>query len=299
MQDNHPMNGRLTHKSVLLNEVINILDPKPGEFFIDGTMDGGGHARAILEKISPNGIFLGLDWDNRMIENFRLDGKYRNKTILISDNFKNIPLILKAKKLEKANGLILDLGFSSEQIEAGGRGFSFLRNEPLKMTYSDSFKPAYEWLNRLRIAELAKIIKDFGEEKFANQIAHAIKKNLPILTSGKLVDVIRAAVPKSYERGRINPATRTFQALRIFVNEELENLKEILRIVPQILLPNGRLAIISFHSLEDRIVKNAFRELQKSGQAEILTKKPIISSRAETLINPRSRSAKLRAISII
>ena len=293
------MNSRLTHKSVLLNEVIKILDPKPGEFFIDGTMDGGGHARAILEKISPNGIFLGLDWDSRMLENFRLDGKYRNKTILVSDNFKNIPMILKAKKLEKANGLILDLGFSSEQIEAGGRGFSFLRNEPLKMTYSDSFKPAYEWLNRLRIAELAKIIKDFGEEKFASQIAHAIKKNLPILTSGKLVDVIRGAVPKSYERGRINPATRTFQALRIFVNEELENLKEILRIVPQILLPSGRLVIISFHSLEDRIVKNAFRELQKSGQAKILTKKPIISSRAEILTNPRSRSAKLRAISII
>ena len=290
----------MEHVPVLLNEVIKILDPQPGEFFIDGTLGGGGHAREIIKKVEPNGKFLGIDWDNAAIGKFRSSVvSHKPSVILINDNYKNIPMILKEKKLGKADGALLDLGFSSEQLTDSGRGFSFLRDEPLFMTYSKETKPAYRVLSEENESNLKQIIREFGEERFAGRIARAIKKNLPILTSGKLAAVAAGAVPGNYERGRIHPATRTFQAIRIFVNRELENLKIFLEEVPSILNPGARLAVISFHSLEDRIVKNRFRELKTEGLAELLTKKPIIAEAGEIRGNPRSRSAKLRAIKIL
>ncbi|HXF44349.1 MAG TPA: 16S rRNA (cytosine(1402)-N(4))-methyltransferase RsmH [Candidatus Paceibacterota bacterium] len=289
----------MTHEPVLLKEVIEVLSPKKGEFFIDGTVDGGGHAREILKKISPGGKLLGIDWDKRMIDERRKELAGRNDVILENDNYTNMVDILKKKKLGKADGILLDLGFSSEQLESSGRGFSFRRNEPLLMTYSADQKPAHQILREYSEKKIAEIIKDFGEERFAVRIAKAIKKNLPILTSKKLADVIARAVPANYEHGRIHPATRTFQALRIFVNRELDNLRQFLEIVLQVMNPGARLAIISFHSLEDRIVKKEFREWRQEGFVEILTKKPITASIEEKKSNPRSRSAKLRAIKVV
>lgn len=297
----------MAHLPVLLNEVIEILRPKQGEFFIDGTMGNAGHAVGILEKIGPQGKLLGVDWDKNAIERLkieRLSAKGGKNVILVNDNYANLPEILKRNNLPKADGLLLDLGISSEQLENSGCGFSFsarggqANDEPLLMTYSLKEKPAYQWLEELKGFELAKIIKDFGEERYASRIARAIKKNLPIKTSRRLAEIVSESVPKNYERGRIHPATRTFQALRIFVNRELENLKDVLSKTTEILNPGGRLAVISFHSLEDRIVKNVFRELVKDSSAEILTKKPIRPSAEEILNNPRSRSAKLRALVI-
>jgi len=291
------------HIPVLSKEVIEVLNPREGEFFIDGTVDGGGHAVAILEKIMPGGKFLGLDWDKKMIKNFKKKiigyNFPNNKIILINENFKNIPMILKNKKLGKADGLLLDLGFSSEQLESSGRGFSFKKDEPLIMTYSDSQRPVREWLELLKEFELAWIIYKFGEERYARRIARAIKNNLPIQTSKKLAELIEKVLPKNYERGRIHPATRTFQALRIFANEEIENIKELLLKINDVVNVGGRLAVITFHSIEDRLVKNIFRNLAKEKKVEILTKKPIQPSQREVRLNPRCRSAKLRALKVL
>jgi len=308
------------HTPVLLNKVIEYLDPKPGEFVIDGTVDGCGYASAILERLGNSGKFLGIDWDWRMvrggcskIKNFEQRGI---KISLVNDNFANMPNLLEQGNFGKAEALVLDLGFSSEQLEHSGRGFSFLKDEPLKMTYSDTLEPVKDILKRLSIDELAKIINDFSQERFARRIAEAIKKRekaKPIETAKDLATVIAAAVPKNYERGRIHPATRTFLALRIYANKELENLETILKNLTLILKPGGRIVIVSFHSLEDKLVKNYFRDYAKGGSdpakrdyyspkvgtVKILTKKPIVPDREEIKENPRARSAKLRAAIII
>ncbi len=289
----------MEHKPVLLDEVMKILSPKPGETFVDGTIDGGGHAKEILGRVTPYGTLVGIDWDKNMVEKLKsLITSQKSRVILVNDNFKNMAEILEKEKINKVDGVLLDLGFSSEQLESSGRGFSFLKDEPLLMTYSDKTKPAYRAISEESESNIAKIIKNFGEERNAHRIARTIKKNLPIMTSRKLAEVVASAVPKNYERGRLNPATRTFQALRIFVNQELENLKMFLETVPQILNLGGRLAVISFHSLEDRIVKNEFRRWKQNGLAEILTKKPITPSPEEIKNNPRSRSAKLRGLKV-
>jgi len=200
--------------------------------------------------------------------------------------------------LGKANGLLLDLGFSSEQLEGSSRGFSFTKDEPLLMTYSDDSEPAKEVLRKLGTKELAKIIFELSGEKYAMRIAKAIKDRervQPIKTTRELREVIVGAVPDNYERGRIDPATRTFQALRIYTNDELGNLKRVLGSMPRILKSGGRVVVISFHSLEDRIVKELFRDMARRGELQILTKKPIVPSTLEISQNPRSRSAKLRA----
>ncbi|MDP3901494.1 MAG: 16S rRNA (cytosine(1402)-N(4))-methyltransferase RsmH [bacterium] len=273
----------MIHQAVLLKEVIKVLDPKPGEFFIDGTAGAGGHSQAIGEKIGDKGRLLAIDWE---------------KT---GENYADLPKILKDKHLGKADGLLLDLGFSSDQLISGS-GFSFLKDEPLIMTYSSDNDPAKDVLLELTEDELADVIKTYGEEHYAKRIAEAIKeqeKRKPIDTTGELVAAIKRAVPPNYENGRINPATRTFMALRIYVNRELENLEILLQQLDKILKHNGRVAIISFHSLEDRLVKNYFRDLAKENKLEILTKKPIVASQEEIINNPRSRSAKLRAAKIV
>ena len=290
----------MSHTPVLLKEVITALAPGQGEFFIDGTAGSGGHAEAVLNKIGPKGKLLLIDWDQKNIE--KLEEKFQKNTniILVKENYGNLLGLMHKMNFPQADGLLLDLGFSSEQI-GDGRGFSFMAGgEPLIMTYSNEAKPLRQFLRETNIKELTEIISKFGEERYARRIAEAIIKNRHhIETSGELSELIRQAVPKSYERGRIHPATRTFQAFRIYLNQELDNLKKILNYLTEILKPGGRVAVISFHSLEDRIVKNYFRELSQKGRLKIMNKKPIIASPEEIAENPRSRSAKLRAATII
>ncbi|OGZ00486.1 MAG: 16S rRNA (cytosine(1402)-N(4))-methyltransferase [Candidatus Liptonbacteria bacterium RIFCSPLOWO2_01_FULL_53_13] len=290
------------HTPVLLHEVLEALDPRPGEFFIDGTIDGGGHAREILSRIGEKGKLLGVDWDEGMIRARREEWKGKKNVALTCGNYAEIPKIMKAafakrSGVPKADGLLLDLGFSSEQIASSGRGFSFMRNEPLLMTYSDSRVPVRELIAGMRADELERVIREFGGERMAGRIARAVKergRKKRILTTGELAEAVRNAVPKGYERGRIDPATRTFQALRIYANGELENLETLLGAIPEIMNQGGRVAIITFHSLEDRIVKTHFKKLAQEGTVELITKKPIVPAREEILQNPRSRTAKLR-----
>jgi len=290
----------MIHRPVLLNEVIEVLAPKAGEFFIDGTIDGGGHALAILEKLGPTGKLLGLDWDEKLI----LEAKKRlpKKGVkLINDNFKNLAEILKKNHLPKADGLLLDLGFSLWHLEKSQRGFSFQikeKDEPLIMTYSLSQKPLWQWLKELKINQLAEIIKKFGQERYAFRLAKMIKKNPPKTTSA-LVKIIKTALPKNWKHQRLHPATKTFLALRIFVNQELENLEIVLSKLEDIVKSGGRVAIISFNSLEDRLVKNAFKKLVKNQKGLLINKKPILPTLQEIKANPSCRSARLRAIKIL
>lgn len=298
----------MEHVPVLLHEVITFLDPHPGDFIIDGTVDGGGHAREILGRITGTGTLLGADWDEALLAQCRerLAG-YRN-AVLVHANYADLPQVIEANAARlpaaQADGLLIDLGFSSEQLEASGRGFSFSeasKDEPLLMTYDDSRTPVAALLRELSEAELADVIYEFGGERYSRRIAKAIKergRRTLIATSGELAETIRAAVPKKYEHGRIDPATRTFQALRIYANGELDNLNRLLERLPEVVKPSGRAAIITFHSLEDRIVKNAFRDLAKRTGAAIITKKPIPATHEEIAANPRSRSAKLRVVQL-
>lgn len=289
------------HVPVLLKEVLQYLDPKKGEFMIDGTVDGGGHAAAIMRAIMPGGRFLGVDWDKAMISRGEAERSHGDRERYVHGNYADLPEILARTGWGKADGLLLDLGFSSEQLARSGRGFSFsgeAAGEPLLMTYDDSREPVAQILRELSENDLASIIFEFGGERFSRRIAKAIGergKKHRITTSGELAEVIRNAVPGGYERGRIDPATRTFQALRIYANDELGNLKRVLAHAAEILAPGGRIAIITFHSLEDRIVKQSFQTLEKEGVVNILTKKPVEASEEEVGENPRSRSAKIRA----
>ncbi len=315
----------MSHKPVLLKEIIALLDPQPGEFFIDGTIGSGGHAEEILKRIGANGKLLGSDWDAERIENCKLKiGNYQN-AILVQGNYANLPEILKEKKFGKADGLLLDLGFSSDQIEESGKGFSFMKDEPLDMRYDHEAwsmehetgniehgagnmeretwnrehgisMTAAEVINSFSEKDLADIFWKYGEERASRKIAKAIaeaRRKEKIITTFQLVRIIEKVLPR---RGRLHPATKVFQALRIYVNQEFENLENALKNIDKTIKNQGRIAIISFHSLEDRIVKNRFRELEKQGKAKILTKKPIVATKEEIQTNPRSRSAKVRAI---
>jgi len=291
----------MAHIPVLLKEVVESLNPQKNDFVIDGTVDGGGHMQAILPRLGDKGIFLGIDWDEDLAKKcsaLAKELKPAARTIIVNDNFRNLPEILKERNLPKADCLLLDLGFSTEQLNAG-RGFGFSEeNSPLIMTYGKNQKPLHELLEKTTVRELAAIIRNFGEERYAIGIADAIKMVVP-KTNRELAETIRRAVPASYRNGRLHPATRTFMALRIWANGELENIASVLKSLPEIIGKGGRAAIISFHSLEDRLVKNAFRDLVKEKKAELVFKKPIQASLAEKRFNPASRSAKLRAIQFI
>lgn len=292
------------HIPVLLDKVLEFLNPSPGKFVIDGTLGSGGHAMEIIKRLSGEAKFLGIDWDKEAVEQFRgrIEGIKDVEVVLVSDSYANLPEILQEKKLGKADGLLLDLGFSSEQLEKG-KGFSFLkREEPLIMTYSEKTSPLYEVLPELSERELTKIISEYSNERYAERIGKAIfekERKESIIKVGELVETIESAVPKNYEGGRIHPATRTFMALRIYVNDELGNLEKLLERLPSILKEGGKSVIISYHSSEDRLVKNHFREMEKRGEAEILTKKVLKPEWSEVKKNPRSRGAKLRAIKLI
>ena len=294
------------HIPVLPKEVLQYLDPKPNENFIDCTIGEAGHAIEILKKTSPGGKLLGIDLNDDSLKSSEfkikesgLDGK---RIVLANDNFANLKNIAERFNFRPVQGILFDLGISSEELEKSGRGFSFLRDEPLLMTLRKDIKPddltAEKIVNNFRTEELEKIFKEYGEERFAGRIAARIaeeRKRKRIKTTGELVEIIRKALPAKYKYGKIHFATRTFQALRIATNDELANLEKALVQALNVLSLRGRLAVISFHSLEDRIVKNFLKERQKNNSVKILTKKPVRPGEEEIAGNPRSRSAKLRA----
>ncbi|RJS78233.1 16S rRNA (cytosine(1402)-N(4))-methyltransferase RsmH [Candidatus Bathyarchaeota archaeon] len=285
------------HIPVLQNEVAKFLDPKPNNDYVDCTIGEGGHAQAILEKILPNGKLLGIDLTEELIEALKLKFKdFKQNLVLVCDNFSNLKEIAEKHGFRNVSGVLFDLGLSSWHLEKSGKGFSFMREEPLDMRYEGGVS-AEEIVNGCSEEEIARILKEFGEERFARRIAKTIvekRRVKPIKTTFQLVDVVRSAVPLWYQKRRIHFATKTFQALRIAVNGELENLKETLPQAVDILKTGGKIVVISFHSLEDRIVKNFFRENSKNGKLKILTKKPVVPTIEEVRVNPRARSAKLR-----
>jgi len=291
------------HIPVLQKEVIEYLAPKPNQNFIDCTIGEGGHAFAILEKILPNGKILGIDTTLELISKVQKEIKnFKKNFILVCDNFVYLKKIVKKQKFQKVKGILFDLGMSSWHLERSEKGFSFQKDEILDMRYSrqgENGLTAEKIINNWPEKDLIKILREYGQEKFANRIAKEIIKARgvkPIKKTFHLVEIIKRATPFWYHRQKIHFATKTFQALRIVVNKELENLQKALPQALEILERKGRLVIISFHSLEDKIVKNFFRENSKKGLLKILTKKPINPSKIEVKINPRSRSAKLRAI---
>jgi len=299
----------MIHLPVLIDEVIRYLDPKPNENFIDGTFDGGGHAIAILEKTKPKGKVLGIELDRDILENLEsLFQKLKSsgRLILINENFKNLQRIVdNSPDFKKKNinyydisGILLDLGLSSWHLENSQKGFSFQRNENLDMRYDRGEElTARRIIDTWQESKIEKIIREYGEERYSRRIARAIIKQRSgkqIRTTFDLLDTIKKAIPRTHRRGKIHFATRTFQALRIAVNQELDNLKEVLPQTTEILKCGGRIVIISFNSLEDRIVKNFFKEEAKNNKIRILTKKPIRPTEKEIRLNPKARSAKLR-----
>jgi 16S rRNA (cytosine1402-N4)-methyltransferase len=290
-----------THIPVLKKEVLQYLNPSQNENFVDCTVGEGGHAEAILEKNGPSGKVLGIDLDPQQIVSagwFAASSKGR--MILVNDSYANLKNILERTNFGPVNGILLDLGMSSAQLEKSKKGFSFKLDQGLDMRYNDNigYLTAEKIVNEWPEEKIAEIIKEYGEEKFAKNIAKKIvetKKTGRIKSTFQLVQIIKNAVPSSYQRQKIHFATRTFQALRIAVNHELDNLKEVLPQAVSVLSPQGRIIVISFHSLEDRIVKNFFKEKEKEKVIKILTKKPITAKQDELGKNPRSRSAKLRA----
>ncbi len=277
------------HKPVLAQEVLQALAPHAGGRYIDGTLGAGGHAAQILETSSPDGRLLGLDRDPeaQSVARARLD-KFGSRAILVRANFNQLASIASAHGLVPADGILLDLGLSSMQLSNRARGFSFESDSlDMRMDLTDR-TTAEDLVNDLPEEELANLIFHFGEERFSRRIARRIVQARPIHSARELADVIERAVGR---HGRRHPATRTFQALRIAVNHELENLESVLPQLVQVTAPGSRVAIITFHSLEDRLIKNCFKRHQ---DWQNLTKHPIKPTRAEILANPRARSAKLR-----
>ena len=270
------------HIPVLKKEVLQYLDPKPDENFIDCTLGQGGHAINILERNKPNGKVLGIELDKDIFDKLSL--LKIDRLILANDSYVNLKEIAKKNKFTSINGILFDLGMSSWHLEESGRGFTFLKDELLDMRYSlENDLTAEEIVNNYSQEEIEKILKEYGEERFAKRLARRIVEQRPIKSTFQLAEIIK--------KSRIYSPNRIFQALRIAVNNELENLKKGLTQAVEILKPDGRIVVISFHSLEDRIVKNFF----KDSNLKVLTKKPVIPSQEEIKINRRSRSAKLRA----
>jgi len=287
------------HTPVLLKEVIEYLDPKPNENFIDATIGEGGHTKVILEKNKPAGKILGIEVDPLLYQKAKNRMQNTERLILVNDSYVNLEKIVKEKQFQPVKGILFDLGMCSWQIDESKRGFSYLKDEPLDMRFNpESTLTAAEIVNFWEREDLERILKEYGEEKYAKRIALVIKevrRKKRIVGTQELVEILKKSLPKNYDNYRLHPAVRTFQALRIAVNNELENLKMGLIIALKILAPQGRIVVISFHSLEDRIVKNFFRDKAKQNILKILTKKPITPSKENIKNNIRSRSAKLRA----
>jgi len=293
------------HQPVLLKEVIEYLNPKSNENFIDSTVGEMGHSMAILEKNKPEGKVLGIEWDSEIIKKDKariLISNLQKRIILVNDSFVNLKKIVAEKRnLKPFSGILFDLGLSSWHLEKSGRGFTFLKNEPLDMRYnkrkSAGELTAEKILNDWSPLEIENILKKYAQERFAKRISQEIervRRKRRIKTTFQLVEIIKKATPSWYHKRKIHLATKTFQSLRIAVNNELDNLEKVLPDALEVLSAGGRLLVISFHSLEDRIVKNFFRK-NSGSKIKILTRKPIRPSFEEIKINPRSRSAMLRA----
>ncbi len=305
------MAGDAKHIPVLLSEVIECLNPGPNQNFVDCTLGGGGHAGEILKRTAPAGKVLGIDLDARAIT-IAAAKIGSDRLITVENSYKNLEEIVLQNNFENISGILLDLGYSSMEISDPEKGFSFLLDAPLDMRYGKEGKTAAEIVGSFPEKELERIFREYGEERFAGRIARgicAVRKVKPVTTTFELIEIIARAVPKKFHYGRTHFATKVFQALRIAVNDELENIKIVLPQAVKLLRPGGRLAVISFHSLEDRIVKQFFKK-ESSGcicpkeipvcrcehepVLKIINKKPIIPKEGEAKINPRSRSAKLR-----
>ncbi|OPY12264.1 MAG: Ribosomal RNA small subunit methyltransferase H [Syntrophus sp. PtaU1.Bin005] len=309
-----PAEGDSYHEPVLLEEAVASLSCHSGGIYVDGTVGGGGHAALILERSAPAGFLLGMDVDGQALEaaGKRLEAFGRRKR-LVKANYADIRAVLAGEKISEVDGILLDLGVSSHQLDTAERGFSFLHEAPLDMRMDpQSGRSAYDVLHSCSERELKDIIRRYGEEIMAGRIARAIaakRKDAPIRTTTELAAIVAGALPGSARHRKIHPATRTFQALRIYVNNELSNLHRAIHEGIDCLKPGGRFSIISFHSLEDGMVKTRFRSLEKGcicppdipfcvcGQRPrltVLNRKPITPSSSEVDANPRSRSARLR-----
>lgn len=302
------------HVSVLLNECIEGLNIKSDGIYVDGTLGGAGHGSQVCKRLDKNGIFIGIDQDINAINAAGkvLEG-YENKIILEHENFSSIKSILDNLNIDGVNGILLDLGVSSHQLDEAERGFSYMNDAALdmRMDVRKEFS-AYNVVNEYSAKELERVIWEYGEERWAKRIVQFIieaRKDKPIETTYELVDIIKKAIPKGARKDGPHPAKRTFQAIRIEVNGELEILKQAIEDMADKLLPGGRLCIITFHSLEDRIVKETFRKLEnpctcppsfpvcvcgKKPLGKVITRKPILPSDEELEQNHRARSAKLR-----
>lgn len=290
------------HKPVLLQEVLEVLHPSTGQCFIDATANGGGHTFALWERVKPNGMVLAIDKDRDLVDRLTAEALERKANVVaVCGSYGDLARIASENNVKDVSGVLFDLGYSSYHIDRSGRGFSFQKDEPLLMRYEseahrNSGMTAAEAVNQLSEQELADIIYRYGEERFARRIARVIciaRKKERILTSKQLADVVAEAYPKG-KFTRINPATKTFQALRIFVNQELAELEKALPQARDIVGEGGTVAVITFHSLEDRIVKRFFQS-EKNIHMDIITKKPIVPTAEEADENRRARSAKLRA----
>ncbi|MCI0459336.1 MAG: 16S rRNA (cytosine(1402)-N(4))-methyltransferase RsmH [Gemmataceae bacterium] len=284
------------HVPVLSAEVLDLLAPQPGQVFVDATVGSGGHARLIAERLGPAGWLIGLDQDESMLAlaRVRLAGL---PVTLVHSNFDRLPRVLKELGVESVDGVLADLGVCSDQLDEPERGLSFQQSGPLDMRLDPTEgESAADLLRRLTERELADIFFHYGEERFSRRIAHRIvetRKQAPLETTEQLADLVRRCVPRPKgRRHAIDPATRVFQGLRIAVNDELGALDRLLEALPRCIKLGGRAAVISFHSLEDRRVKRAFRQREVWQE---LTRKPVQASEEEVRANPRARSAKLRA----
>ncbi len=308
------MQENFGHYSVLLNETVDSLNIKENGIYVDCTLGGAGHSNEILKRLGPDGILVGIDRDTYALEKAkeRLSA-YKQKIVLIKGNFCDAPSLLSEAGIEKIDGVVADLGVSSFQLDNADRGFSYMQDAPLDMRMSreDSFS-AYEIVNGYDERKLAKIIEMYGEERFARKIAYNIckeRQNAPIESTLRLAEIIKASIPAKNRADGPHPAKRTFQAIRIEVNGELDVIDKMINGLFPMLNSGGRMSVITFHSLEDRIVKHTFLDLTKGcdcppdfpvcvcgkkPQGVVITKKPILPSEEELEENPRSRSAKLR-----
>ncbi|MZP28955.1 16S rRNA (cytosine(1402)-N(4))-methyltransferase RsmH [Heliobacterium undosum] len=304
------------HIPVLLHQVLEVLQPRPEGVYLDGTVGGGGHSAAILEKISGRGRLIGLDQDpTALAAAGRNLASFGDRVTLVRSNFRRIgAVVAELGLMGKIDGILLDIGVSSHQLDEAERGFTYRMDAPLDMRMNpESALTAAKLLNEAPEGEIARILRDYGEERWAKRIAQFIVKRRAeqaLERTGELVDIIRAAIPAAARQEGGHPAKRTFQALRIAVNDELGALEEALPAALEALAPGGRLAVISFHSLEDRIVKNFFAEQARGclcppdfpvcacgnrPKVKIITRKPLVGSDEEMQANPRAQSAKLRA----
>ncbi len=304
------------HRPVLLDEVIRHLRCTPGKLFIDGTVGGGGHARAILEKTAPDGRLIGIDWDDSALAEARHNLQpYSERLVLVRDDFVKMGSIMAWLQIQAVDGILLDLGLSSFQVDAAERGFSFSQPGPLDMRMDTRKKTtAADLINTLTEEELAGLIRRFGEERWNRRIARKIvtaRAEASIDTTERLAELVRTAIPPDKRSRQRHPATRTFQALRLAVNQEIDNLRTFLQGALDWLRPGGRLAIISFHSLEDRLVKQTFANWARSCRcpahvpvcrceggalARLVFKKPVVPTPEEIESNPRARSGRLRVV---